>query len=200
MEQRTVKSSTKMIPIPSAIVDPYYRYTRHQASLETFSHGEVFSNIHQIARELDRAPIDLVKWIQIHCGTEVKIMQEGKKGINKAIIKSSMSAKHLEAIIELFIKQFVLCDMCLLPETKLRATKDQIKLSCRACGNEGIACDQDHPYFKYLSNTYGVSKTSVAMANQEKKQEKRKAKIEKQKLQALTDDQEDSCSCLQRHL
>lgn len=77
----------------------------------------------------------------------------------RAIVNGNFDAVTVHGVIMNFINKFVLCPRCKLPETKMSVDKhDNIKLSCKACGNVSNVDPQEklctfilkHPPPKYV--------------------------------------------------
>jgi translation initiation factor 5 len=92
----------------------------------------VILNIKEIAKSLNVEPIYPLKFIGIQLGTQTKWEPP------RAIINGSHSLTTLSHHLDHFIKQFVLCARCHLPELIWKVGKSAIKTNCSACGHSQI--------------------------------------------------------------
>lgn len=88
----------------------------------------VISNIHEIISILGREENHLMKFLLKELATPGDI----KNG--KLIFKSKIPASTINEKIKRYAKQYVLCNECGKPDTKLVKEKDLTYLKCMACG------------------------------------------------------------------
>jgi len=166
-----------METIPRGIPDPFYRYKRHKVQVFPEKHCTNLVNLDVIAKELYRQPLDLVKWFTFATkGSGVKPLTEDQ-GVS---IKGTVHKEAMDDLLEEFIVKCVVCETCGYPETFFVAQSTTILLECNACGYSG-KCKAIGLFLQYLLKEYGAGGKTDAQSNAEKKQEKRQAKIERNK-------------------
>lgn len=105
-------------------------------------------NCYEVAKALHRPPGYVCKFFGCELGAQTKINDDA--GIY--IVNGSFNNAKLAEVLQLFIKMFVLCENCNLPETDLKLKKNgDIKQICNACGAENI-CDMTHKLCTYIGN------------------------------------------------
>lgn len=105
-------------------------------------------NCHEVAKALHRPPGYVCKFFGCELGAQTKINDD--TGVY--IVNGSFNNAKLAEVLQLFIKMFVLCENCNLPETDLKLKKNgDIKQICNACGSETI-CDMTHKLCTFISN------------------------------------------------
>jgi translation initiation factor 2 beta subunit (eIF-2beta)/eIF-5 len=141
---------SKKIPIRDSD-DPFDRYTmpdleyrnKHQGQY----HTTVISYLSKIAKAL-HAPIDLiVKFFGLKLSTRsvyVTMNQELQ-------LKGSFDYDILMRTLRLFIKEYILCKHCGLPELQL-CNKRVLYMKCGACGHKD-ACDMSDRIYKVWKDT-----------------------------------------------
>lgn len=111
--------STALINIGGDSNDPHYRYKREKIkTLFNNKDSTTLVNITQIAKQLKVDPSQITNYLQKKCGMTIF-------GISIRS-KNKISEENIENQIEKFIKEFVLCPKCKLPELK--------DGGCNACG------------------------------------------------------------------
>jgi hypothetical protein len=111
------------IPIDPDTTDPYYRYRRSPLNIKTNKKKGVQTillNIEEIANQLRVPTTAIMKYISKKIGC----------GIKDVTINKDLSVEDIETVINNFIRKYVLCKKCRLPE--LKASKTAVK--CSACG------------------------------------------------------------------
>ncbi len=88
----------------------------------------IISNLPQIAEVLGRKLDLLVKYIEKQLATKARI--EG----NFVIFNTKLSASKINARIQQFTDQFVICKECGKPDTKLSKDTGVYFIQCQACG------------------------------------------------------------------
>ena len=114
------------------IIDPTYRYMMPQVIVTVQRTKSVIANIGEIAKSLDRKPEIIVEFLKKKLGVALKY----NKDDDKIEIKSIHQSVVQEAIHE-FIEYFVLCQSstsCRNPETVLSVKKNEMYITCKACG------------------------------------------------------------------
>lgn len=110
------------------IDDPFYRYKMNQFVVEKIKNTTEIKNLGQVAKDLDRDPSDIIKFVGKNIGSRVIIKN------NCYYISKIVSADDLYKIVRQYIEKYVLCPICRLPETKLGP--EGINL-CICCGYNG---------------------------------------------------------------
>lgn len=110
--------NTALINIGGNSNDPYYRYKREKVQTIFNKDSTTLINITQIARQLKVEPSQITNYLQKKCG--MTIFGFSIRSKNK------IPEESLETQLEKFIKEFVLCPSCKLPELK--------DGGCNACG------------------------------------------------------------------
>ncbi len=98
--------------------------------IEGFFEGKktVLTNFSQIAQHLRRSPEHLLRFIL------KELAVKGREDGDRIIITGKVSSKKIQPKIDLYAKEFVLCNECGKPDTELvRDGKNSI-LHCLACG------------------------------------------------------------------
>lgn len=126
-------------------IDPFYRYKRPLAVLETKKNTTIISNIDAIAKSLHTEPKYILYYIQLAKSTSVSTRGEIKMVLNKA---------EIENIINQFISEYILCQVCNYPELVIKKEKNQIYSSCNACGN---SCSiPENKFTKIIYRDYAI--------------------------------------------
>lgn len=101
--------------VPSAQVQPDGAFTR-------------LTNVDDIADDLSRDSVDVHRFVQRELGTS------GQFESGTARYSGNFSQREVDAVIEKYVDEFVLCSECGLPDTRL-VREDRTKmLRCDACG------------------------------------------------------------------
>lgn len=107
-------------------IDPFYRYKRPIATVENRSSKTIITNLDAIAKALHTKATYILYYIQLEKSTSISTNGEIKCIINKSDI---------EIIIDKFIAQYILCNVCNYPElVTQQATNKKLYFSCNACG------------------------------------------------------------------
>jgi len=85
-------------------------------------------NFNDIARDLRREPAHLLKFILKELATKGEF--EGKR----LVVLGRFPETQINAKIDLYIKQYVICPECVRPDTKIVKDGDFHFLKCEACG------------------------------------------------------------------
>lgn len=115
--------------------DEYFRYKMPDLVLGQEGRGgntkTLIANLDELAKSLQRSPSEIMKYFGYELGTQTK--QNYLKGI--------FTKNDLSALLQQYIKQFILCDLCLLPSTSYKIRKSSIKLICSSCGSKRTITD-----------------------------------------------------------
>ncbi len=133
--------------------DEYFRYKMPKVLIRSESSGNgirtAILNINDIARALERCNDELIKSIQLFLNTsKTWVARE-----SKLILKGSFTANDIEDAIMQYIKTFILCDRCSLPEThyKVSSSGKSLKKKCNACGFKSKV-DGNEKLIKFIIN------------------------------------------------
>lgn len=117
--------------------DAHYRYKREALQLKVEGRGNgiktVILNMKTIAESLGLPPEYPTKYFGQECAAQSKY----DKKTGRAVVNGCFDQRTMEQILQNFIKKFVLCYTCKLPETTFEITKNEtLKMHCKACGND----------------------------------------------------------------
>ena len=84
-----------------------------------------------IARAIHRPANYATKHFGFELGAITTIIPES----DKYIVNGKHDKSKLDEVLDTFIRKFVLCSKCDLPETNMVFSKSTITLRCQACGN-----------------------------------------------------------------
>ena len=110
------------VNIPKSTLDPFYRYKRNTLEIRLGKgNTTIVTNLPLIAGQLNRSTDQLVTYFRkaLSCN----IFSKGPD----VIMGGQRSVAELEAVLEQYIEQHVVCSVCGNPETD--------GTSCRACGS-----------------------------------------------------------------
>ena len=128
--------------INARVSDPFQRYKMPAVESHFQGRKTIITNLQALGKSLARPePVLLSFWSQtLGCG---KI----KQGLN-----GHHSRKTLQETLQVFIENYVLCDLCFNPETELLAfTAQNLEKSCRACGYASTIAGSEHKLVKCIS-------------------------------------------------
>jgi translation initiation factor 2 beta subunit (eIF-2beta)/eIF-5 len=117
--------------INSAVRDVFYRYKMPTFSVKFEKGKTLIANIDQVAKALNRDPAYLITNYGHELGTIARLDKE--KG---ALLNGEYTTQNLSAILNKFIKLYVLCDECDNPETNLEIHSGFVSKRCVACGHD----------------------------------------------------------------
>ena len=89
----------------------------------------VFENFQETLDSLGRDEDNVLKFLQDELGTSAHIDESGR-----ARLTGEFSQRRIEAAIEEYTDEFVLCPECGLPDTRLEREQGALLLRCEACG------------------------------------------------------------------
>ena len=129
--------SNKMINIGGPKNDASYRYQMHALKCKIEGRGNgiksVITNITTIAKELNTDPSYITKFFGMECGAVSKFDKKREMGI----INGKRDAKDYQSMLEKFIRDFILCPKCGLPELASKIRGEELKHKCKACAWHG---------------------------------------------------------------
>ena len=118
------------IPIPnneSTSIDPCYRYMRNRLQVSTTKKCNVMNNLSLIAKQLQINESMFLTYLQKETGQNIIEVDSKRHGIR------SKTESEIEDLLETFIKTYVVCKNCGLPELSL-LKKDESYGVCNSCG------------------------------------------------------------------
>jgi translation initiation factor 2 subunit 2 len=89
----------------------------------------VYENFQATADRLDRAPADLLRFLQREVGTSASIDETGR-----ARLTGSFKPARLADAVAEYVDTYVRCAECHSPDTRVRTEQDATVLKCDACG------------------------------------------------------------------
>ncbi len=89
----------------------------------------VLTNFHQIAQFLSRPPEHLLKYVQKELATPATMVKNG------IIFGTKIPASRLNEKIEQYVEDYVICNECRKPDTKLVKEDKYLFKKCMACGS-----------------------------------------------------------------
>uniref|UniRef100_A0A7S0ZIY8 W2 domain-containing protein n=1 Tax=Timspurckia oligopyrenoides TaxID=708627 RepID=A0A7S0ZIY8_9RHOD len=170
------------------VEDDHYRYVMPVLIPKVEGRGNGIKtrivNCVEIGKKLNRPPGYLCKFFGCELGAQTMI--NDKEGTY--IVNGAFEQKTLSELVDKFIKLFVTCENCKLPETDLKVSRSgTIKQKCLACGHS-FSVDMMHKLTNYIINnppdSYGTKSSAVD------KQERRRKKAAAGNGQADEDDGE----------
>ena len=135
--------------IPSTVKDPHYRYKmpRIQTALQGSGNGikTKWVNLPDVSNAL-KLPVEYpLKFIGRELGSNTELKA------NSYLINGNHPVEKMQELLDKFIKKYVLCPKCHLPEIhgKIKVTKKDIKCTCRSCGTVS-KLDNAHDFATYI--------------------------------------------------
>ena len=171
-----------MVPIPSYIEDPMYRYKMPTMKLKVEGSGNGIKtnliNLHEVANAL-RVPTEYpLRFMGHENGSQVIFKNEGK--MPSSIIKGSFISEQLVPCQDKFIEKYVLCQKCKLPELVIYIEKDIVYGRCNGCGHDS-KLDNKHKLATFIVKNPPENRSDLKKENQKDKIKKgeKKEKMEK---------------------
>ncbi len=166
--------------IPSTVNDPHYRYKmpRIQTTIQGSGNGikTNWVNLPDVSNAL-KVPVEYpIKFISRELGANTDIKP------NSYLINGSHSAEDMQKLLDKFIKKYVLCPKCHLPEIhgKIKVGKKDIKSTCRSCGST-CKLDSAHDFAAYIKRNPPPYEEDDKVAGEKVAPEKEKEKEKKKK-------------------
>eukprot|EP00871_Galdieria_phlegrea_P005244 jgi/Galph1/5720/GphlegSOOS_G4302.1 len=149
-------------------------------------------NCNQVARALHRPPSYVCKFFGCELGAQTKIEEKS----DVFIVNGAHEQQVLMEVLQKFIKMFVLCANCNLPETDLVVDKKgNIKQICAACGHSEMV-NMTHKLCTYIQNhpPEGKSKSKKEAKKDKKKKDEAEEEDRKTKSRRKKRNEEDGNS------
>jgi len=145
-----------MININPQISDPQYRYKMNKIKtcLESRGNGikTVIQNLEMVGKDIKRDPLEILKFIGLNKGSQSFL--ENKK----YILMGSFTTHEIQENIYKYIKLFVLCSKCKLPETMYTVSDSVLHQKCSACSNSFIV---DHKLSSFIIKNVKENDASI---------------------------------------
>lgn len=153
--------------------DPSYRYKMPVIEVKIEGRGNgiktIFLNINEIAKSLNRNVEYIMKWFGSELGSQSTINKDTNKNMCIYSINGCHSdLKKLQNILDQFIKKYVLCPRCKLPETYLTVVGSKIQYTCNACGTVKIY--NEHKFDKFIIKNPPINPKLIVKKNNEPKE------------------------------
>ena len=140
--------------IPSTIKDPHYRYKMPKIQVVSQGSGNGIKtkwiNLPEVSNAL-KVPVEYpLKFIGRELGSNTEIKA------NSYLINGSHTADKMQEVLDKFIKKYVLCPKCKLPEIhgkiSIKKEKGEIRCLCRSCGALS-KLDSTHDFASYIKRS-----------------------------------------------
>lgn len=143
--------------------DVWFRYKMPAPILEHQKKNTIFTNFKQVTEALVVDPLWLIQYFSYRFGL---LVTYDKKSGRATLNGTPSEADLLKCLVE-FIKQFVLCPKCKLPEIRWRAKPklSQIKIRCEACGHNTVLLAQKNQRIFDKMVNYICSEAEAAEAS-----------------------------------
>ena len=147
--------------------DPFYRYKRRKLQFQVITNFILVTNISDVAKDLKRETVEIVDWLtsKIKRSRSVRYVEQGNIMVLKIANKSGECTIDFEAILEEYIKLFVLCCTCKNPETIYYITEmGKMRVRCKACGD--VRKLKDHTFKSVIRGHFKKRLIQSAAANE----------------------------------
>eukprot|EP00484_Ammonia_sp_Unknown_P019208 CAMPEP_0197035278 /NCGR_PEP_ID=MMETSP1384-20130603/13122_1 /TAXON_ID=29189 /ORGANISM="Ammonia sp." /LENGTH=423 /DNA_ID=CAMNT_0042465323 /DNA_START=73 /DNA_END=1344 /DNA_ORIENTATION=+ len=172
--------SSKMINIGGDANDVNYRYKMPPLTTKIEGRGNgiktVLMNIPDVAKHLHTEPSYATKFF----GMEVGALSQYDNKRNVGIVHGVHQTKELQKMLKKFIREFILCPKCKLPELqfKVHQRKNVLLQKCASCGWKGSNAS-NHKVKTYIINN--PPKKDKAKKGDDKTTDKKKTDKKKKK-------------------
>ena len=127
--EELLKKAKKELPETASAAE---RFTIDKVSGHIQGNKTVLSNLHKIAKHLERNTDHLLKYLQKELATPAKIVGQ------RIIFNAKLPASQINRKIKQYAQEFLFCPTCGKPETKLVKERDISYLQCQACGDKHV--------------------------------------------------------------
>ena len=132
--------------------DVFYRYKTRQLVVEAAPRNRTaFPNIDAVAKCLKTPPRHLLAYFQYTLGANTDYAPK-KPPKERAFISGAVSLEGVEACMERFIKDMVVCPVCAYAELTTTVDKEGPRHQCRSCGYSGEV-KANAKFLRYLART-----------------------------------------------
>ena len=181
--------ATGELNIPSTVKDPHYRYKMPKIQITTQGSGNGIKtnwvNLPEVSNAL-KVPLDYpIKFIARELGSNTDTKS------NSYLINGSHDVEKMQELLDKFIRKYVLCPKCKLPEihgkVRVEKKKGKIKCTCRSCGTTS-ELDNTHNFASYIRSYPPPyeEEAKITNDNQEKPTSSHpKVKIDKKLIKAI---------------
>ena len=186
-----------MINVPSTVEDPMYRYKMPQMKLKIEGRGNGVKtnivNMPDVAFALNMPTDFPLRFLAYELGSQVTY-QAGTE--TTCIINGEFDLKEMQKNLDKFIKKYICCSKCTLPEVTMKVIDNRLKGDCRSCGHQSLL-DNKHRIASYIVKSYsgkdatakGASKASDAQTKLQAAAIAQAGMAKRKKLLILGDDE-----------
>lgn len=169
--------------------DPFYRYKMRELYIQVVGKGKmiktVLLNVDDVAKDLKVPPAYMTAYLGYALNAQTKYDAK-KPDRERASISGDIDAEKMSQRIVDFMKEFVLCPKCKLPEITHSVDKKSgdVLATCRSCGEHSTLHLKDN-FQRYINNHphhFTVAKEETAVRKKQEAHAKEAAKqTEKEK-------------------
>lgn len=154
--------------IPPDVKDEHYRYKMPRPIIKVEGRGNGIKTVLVNLQEMSEAMKVPLEYPLKYFGSELGAQSKWDAKNEKAIVNGQLDMTTVMQLLTDFIKKFVLCERCHLPETTIHINKhENIDLKCQACGH----VTQVDPQEKIC--TFIVKNPPKQLLDREKSEEKK---------------------------
>eukprot|EP01094_Clydonella_sp_ATCC50884_P024563 TRINITY_DN618_c0_g1_i1.p1 TRINITY_DN618_c0_g1~~TRINITY_DN618_c0_g1_i1.p1 ORF type:complete len:419 (-),score=219.85 TRINITY_DN618_c0_g1_i1:205-1461(-) len=179
----TFGGSPKTLPIDPDADDPFYRYKMRQLCVQVIGNGKMirtaFLNIDDVAKDLKVPSNYIPSFLAQRMGA--KAAYDAKKPEReRAYISGEYAVVDLSEHLEAFIRDFVLCKKCRLPEYSFLPSKKRIMVKCRSCGykTDIEKLNLTQKFMKFVKNHPPAETTDMKREDRDEKEEEQRRRSE----------------------
>jgi translation initiation factor 5 len=169
--------------------DPFYRYKMRELYIQVVGKGKmiktVLLNVDDVSKDLKVPPAYLTAYLGYALNAQTKYDAK-KPDRERASISGDIDADKMSQRIVDFMKEFVLCPKCKLPEITHNVDKKSgdVLATCRSCGEHSTLNLKDN-FQRYINNHphhFTIAKEETAVRKKQEAHAKEAAlKTEKEK-------------------
>lgn len=111
------------------IEDAGSRFDVPDVNVRTEGNATVYENFQETVDRLDREPPHVMKFLQSELGTSAQIDERGRVRLT-----GDFRTERVSDALDSYVENFVRCQECGLPDTRLVKEKGTTVLKCDACG------------------------------------------------------------------